>query len=75
MEKPLEIAWVGLKVGWGRTSGNYQGGANSVSQVDGVSEMVPGCQLYGSVGGGIRKGTMASASTSVWEKAVPQLLP
>ena len=62
-------------MGRGRVSGNHQVRANSVSQVDGVSEMVPGCQLYGSVGGGIRKGTMASASTSVWEIAVPQLLP
>ena len=75
MEKPLKTVWVAPEVEWGRAAGNYQGGANSVSQVDGVSEMVPGCQLYGSVGGGIRKGTMASASTSVWEKAVPQLLP
>ena len=41
MEKPLEQAWVGLKVGWGRASGNYQGGANNVSQVDEVSDMVP----------------------------------
>ena len=24
MEKPLDIAWVGLKVGWGRISENQQ---------------------------------------------------
>ena len=36
MEKPLETTWVGLKVVWGRASGNHQGGANSGSQVDAV---------------------------------------
>ena len=51
------------------------GRANSVSQADKVSEMVPTCQLCGSVGGGLRKRTMASAHLSVWEKAVPQFLP
>ena len=45
MEKPLETAWVGQKIGWGRASGNHQGGANSVSQVDGVSDVVPACWL------------------------------
>ena len=39
MEKLLETAWVGLKVGCGGVSGNHQGGANRVSQVDGVSDM------------------------------------
>ena len=34
--------------------------------------MVPVC---GSVGRGLRKGTMASVHLSVWEKALPQLLP
>ena len=43
-------------------------GANSVSQVDEVSDMVLACQLCR---GGLVK--VASASTSVWEKAVPQL--
>ena len=31
------------------------------SLVDKVSDMAPACQLCGSVGGGLRKGTMASA--------------
>ena len=31
--------------------------------------------LYGSVWGGLRKSTMASVCSSVWEGAVPQLLP
>ena len=75
MEKPLEITWVGLKVGWGGASGNHQGGANNVSQVDGVSDMMPACQLCGSWRGGLIKGTVASASTSVWKKAAPQLSP
>ena len=37
--------------------------------------MAPACWLCGSVGGGFRKETVASACFSVWEKAVPQLLP
>ena len=43
MEKPLETACVGLIVGWGRATGDHQGIANSVSQVDGVSYMAPTC--------------------------------
>ena len=46
MEMPLETAWIGLLVGCGRVSGNHQGRANSVSQVDGHSDMVPTCPLY-----------------------------
>ena len=38
-----------------------QGGSNSVNQVDGVSDMAPTCQLYGSVQGGFRKEAMAFA--------------
>ena len=52
MEEPLETSWVGLEVGWGRASGNHQGDANNVSQVDGVSDMAPACHLCGSVGEG-----------------------
>ena len=37
--------------------------------------MTPACLFCDSVGGGRRKGTMAPAHLSVWEKAVPQLLP
>ena len=48
-------------------------GANSVSQVDGVLDMALACQLCGFVGGGFRKGTLASGHLSVWEKAIPQL--
>ena len=38
-----------LKVGWGRASGNHQDVANNMSQFNGVSDMVPSCQLCGSV--------------------------
>ena len=64
-----------LKVRWGRAWGNHQVGAISVSQVDRVSDMISACWLRGSAWGGLRKGTMASASTSVREKASFQLLP
>ena len=50
----------------GRALGNHQGEANSVSQVAGVSDMVPSCWLCGFLEGGLRKGTVASASTSIW---------
>ena len=36
-------------------SGYLQSGANSVSQVDGVSDMVPECWLCGSVGDRLRR--------------------
>ncbi|KAF6114536.1 hypothetical protein HJG60_010513 [Phyllostomus discolor] len=36
----------------------------------GISDMMPACQLYDSVEGGLRKGTMVSASTCLGEKAV-----
>ena len=61
IEKPQLTAWVGWYVGWDRISGDLQGGTNSVSQVDGVSDMAPACWLCESVEGGFRNGTMASA--------------
>ena len=64
MEKPLETAWVGLKVGWGRALGYHQGGANSMNQAVGVSDMVPICPHCGYGGGGLGKGSVAS----FWEK-------
>ena len=67
--------WVNLKVGWGRASGNHQGGANSVSQVDAVSKKVSPAGSEALLEAGLRKGTVASASTFVWEKATSQLLP
>lgn len=47
MEKPLETARMILKFGWGMASGSHQSGINCVSQIYGVSDMVPACELYG----------------------------
>ena len=43
-------------------SGDLQSGSHSVSKVDGVSDMAPAYQLFG---GGLSKGTMASACPDV----------
>ena len=64
---------MGPKVGWGGASGNQQDRTNNVNQIDAVLDMVLACGVCGA--GGLRKGTMAFVSTSVWEKAVPQLSP
>ena len=52
MDKPLEIASMGLKVGWDSVSGNLQGGQTVLmeNQVNGNSDMVPTCQLCCGVG-------------------------
>ena len=71
MEKSLLRAWMDPLSWMGWRSEDLQGGANDVSQVDGVSDMAPACQLCGSVAGRFSKGTMASTHLSVWEKAVP----
>ena len=55
----------------GQASGNHKGETNSMSQVDGVSYTAPACWPCGCVRGGLRKGSMAPASTFVWEKAAP----
>ena len=55
MEKSLLTAWVGLWIGWDRVSGDLQGEANIISQVDGVSDMAPTCRLCGSVVGRVQK--------------------
>ena len=49
---------MGPKVGWGTVSRDLQGGSNSISQIDGVSDVAPAAS---SVVGRFRKGTMASA--------------
>lgn len=41
--KPLESAWVSTKVGWGRVSGNHDGGLN----MGGKSDMAPAGRLHG----------------------------
>ena len=40
---------------------DLQGRSSSIRQVDGVLIMASACRLCGSVGGWLRKGTMASA--------------
>ena len=64
--EPRPIICMEKQLGWahklGRVvSGNLQGKTNSVSQVDGVSNMAAVFQFCGSVGGGFRKGAMVSA--------------
>ena len=49
---------MGPKVGWGTVSRDLQGGSNSISQIDRVSDVAPAAS---SVVGRFRKGTMASA--------------
>ena len=71
MGKPLETAWVGLQVGWGGVSGSLQGGANSDSQFDGVSDPAPTCWICV---GRVWKRINASASISVWDNAAPAAL-
>ena len=71
MEKPLEAARVGPHVGKGRVSGNHMGRVKG--GIDGDSAMVATWVCKPS-GGGLNKGTMDSASTSVWEKAIPPAL-
>ena len=63
---------VGPQTGWSRVLGSHHGRSNSVSQVDGDSDMVPTCQLCV---GGLRKGTVTSTSISVWAKAAPPTPP
>ena len=50
------VSWVD------RVSGDLQGRANSIIQVDGVSDIAPACWLCGCVGIGFRKGTVASST-------------
>ena len=56
MEKPRLTGWVGPFVGWDGVSEDFQGRANSVSQVYGVSDMVLACQLCGTMGEGLEEG-------------------
>ena len=55
MEK--QLGWT-PKLGGAKSPGILLGSSNSVSQVDGVSDMAP---AFSSMGRGFRKGTMASA--------------
>lgn len=57
MEKPLEEAWVGLQVGWGRASANHQSGANGASQVTETQILHPPVGLGLMQHAGHRKGS------------------
>lgn len=74
MEEPLDEALVSLIFFGGvRFSGNHQGEIISVSQVKGDSDMVSAC-ICTAQQDGLNKETMASTSTSFWEKAAPSAL-
>ena len=69
MEKPLEIAWVGPQlgvIGLGITRAGKKVLAK-LMETQIWHQPVP-------AGRGLRKGTLASTSTSVWEKAALQRL-
>ena len=62
-QEPRSVICIEKQLGWacklhGAESWDLQGRSNSVSQVDGVSDMAPACCLCG---GGFAKGTTASA--------------
>ena len=77
MEKPLETAWVGLKLGGVEPQRINRVGQTVWARLMEFQIWLP---LAGSValsfcGGRAHKKTMASASTSACEKSAPQLLP
>ena len=59
--EPTPAIHMEKQVGWVRVSGGLQSRSNSVSEVDGVSDMAPAYQLHGFMRRGPRRGTMASA--------------
>ena len=68
MQKPLETAWVGLKVRWGRESPGWGKKCEPGWWSLRYGTYLPACSVA-LLGGGLSKGTVASACTSVWEKA------
>ena len=52
---------LGVPISWVEWSLGISKASHSVSQFVGVLDMAAACQLCGSVGGGFRKGKMASA--------------
>ena len=67
---PLEVTLASQKFGWRKVSRNHQGMVNHVSLVDGDSQIAHDCTCRG----WLSKETMASTSTTVWEKAAPPAL-
>ena len=56
--------------GWDGVLGGFQGGINSISQIDGDSDMASACGLCE----GRAHKRDSGLCLSVWEKAVPHLL-
>ena len=75
MEKIQGTAWMGQKIGWRRASGNHQGGANIVSQVDGDSDMAPACDFVALLGEDSEKEQWLLPALPSRRKLPPQLLP
>ena len=71
MEKPLEITLVGTQVKCGGVSGNYQCEATVLAR---LMESLIRCPPASFEAVGLSKGTMASASTFLWEKDAPPAL-
>ena len=70
MEKPLETAWVGLQVGWGGVELGLRESPVWVKQDEPAWwSLRCGACLLALCGRGLRRGTMASASTFVWQEA------
>ena len=69
MDNPLEVSWWAHKLGGVGVSGNFKGRVDSVRLM-----LYSDLSLSESPKGGLSKGTMASASTSVWERAAPPAL-
>lgn len=65
MEKPIEFGWT-YKLG-----GTGPQGITRMGQVEGVSDMAP---AFGLLGEGLRKGSISSVITSLWENAAPPAL-
>ena len=73
MENPLEVAWAGCKLGGVGSQGITRAGQPVLARLMETQlwyPPMPACQQ----GGGLNKGTMDSANTSVWEKVAPPAL-
>lgn len=73
MEKPLEVAWIDLQGGRVGVSGSHQGRASGVKLVE--TQIWLMTLHAGWAREGLNKRVMASAITSVWEKAATQPSP
>lgn len=69
MKKPLKKPWVSLQIECNGFKGITRV-VHSVRHIDGETNIAP----VSSVGGGLGKRTMASASTFAWQKTAPPAL-